>query len=91
MLLICLVYTKSVINMSGMFYNCSSLPKLNLSNFNAGNVENMGGMFYGCASLQTVKFNKNLNIGIKQQLNKLGLMDEVEEEEENKIILKKKQ
>ena len=51
----------------------------------------MGGMFYGCASLQTVKFNKNLNIGIKQQLNKLGLMEEVEDEEENKIILKKKQ
>ena len=73
-----------------MFYNCSSLPKLNLSNFNAENVKNMGGMFYGCSSLQTVKFNKNLNIGIKQQLNKLGLMEE-EEEEENKIILKKKQ
>ena len=31
--------------MSGMFYECSSLKELNLSNFNTSNVVNMSGMF----------------------------------------------
>ena len=30
-----------------MFYNCSSLTSLNLSNFNTNNVTNMEGMFDG--------------------------------------------
>ena len=31
--------------MSYMFYKCSSLTSLNLSNFNTNNVTNMSGMF----------------------------------------------
>ena len=31
-----------------MFYECSSLKELNLSNFNTQNVTNMAGMFSGC-------------------------------------------
>ena len=37
----------SIIKMSYMFYNCSSLTSLNLSNFNTNNVNNMKGMFVG--------------------------------------------
>ncbi len=30
-----------------MFYKCSSLTSLNLSNFNTNNITKMNGMFYG--------------------------------------------
>ena len=72
-----------------MFSGCSSLTKLDLPNFNTGNVEKMDNMFSECNSLRTVTFNKNLNENIIKQLNKLGLTDEVEEGEGNKITLKK--
>ena len=81
--------TEKVTEMSYMFFGCSSLTELDLSNFNTGNVNFMGWMFNDCSSLQTVTFNKDLPQGIKQQLNNLGLTEEVEEE--NKITLKKKQ
>ena len=42
--------------MNYMFYGCSSLEELNLSNFNTNNVIYMNGMFLGCSSL------KELNI-----------------------------
>ena len=34
--------------MSYMFFDCSSLKKLNLDNFNTDNVAGMDSMFYGC-------------------------------------------
>lgn len=34
-----------------MFYKCSNLTKLDLSNFNSQNIVNMREMFYGCSSL----------------------------------------
>ena len=37
--------------MCGMFYNCSSLRELNISNFNTNNVINISGMFFNCSSL----------------------------------------
>ncbi len=37
--------------MSFMFYECSSLTSLNLSNFNTNKVNNMSYMFYNCSSL----------------------------------------
>ena len=43
--------TDSVISMAGMFKNCRSLQKVNLSHFNTSNVTNMNSMFYNCASL----------------------------------------
>ena len=45
----------NVNNMSCMFYNCSSLTSLNLSNFNTNNVINMSNMFYKCSSLTSLK------------------------------------
>ena len=34
-----------------MFYNCSSLISLNISNFDTSKVSNMGYMFYNCNGL----------------------------------------
>ena len=38
-----------------MFYGCSSLKELNLSNFNTNNVNDMGYMFYGCSEQLKIK------------------------------------
>ncbi len=56
--------TNNVINMSYMFFHCSSLTSLNLSNFNTNNVTNMNDMFYG--------INKDCNLicNDKKILNK---------------------
>ena len=43
--------TDNVVNMSGMFWNCSSLVSLDLSSFNTEKVHSMGWMFSGCSSL----------------------------------------
>ena len=45
-----------------MFYNCTSLKSLNLSNFNTKNVTDMYRMFYNCSSLISLdlsNFNTN--------------------------------
>ena len=49
-------------NTNFMFYGCSSLKEINLSNFNTNNVTNMSGMFEGCSSLKQINlsnFNTN--------------------------------
>ena len=45
--------------MSYMFYGCSSLKELNLSNFNTNNVRYMSNMFYGCSGELIKKINFN--------------------------------
>ena len=40
-----------------MFSGCSSLKKLNLSNFNTVNVINMSGMFNSCSSLNEINIS----------------------------------
>ena len=48
--------------MSYIFSGCSSLEKINLSNFNTQNVINMRYMFYGATSLKNIDlsyFNTN--------------------------------
>ena len=48
--------------MNHMFYECSSLKELNLTNFNTNKVSNMFGMFWGCLSLKELNltnFNTN--------------------------------
>ena len=48
--------------MNYMFYGCSSLKELNLSNFNTNNVKDMRSMFFGCSSLKELNlsnFNTN--------------------------------
>ena len=43
--------TSQVTSMSGMFYECESLPSLDLSNFDTSKVTDMSEMFKGCESL----------------------------------------
>ena len=48
--------------MSEMFYNCSSLTSINLSNFNTDNATDVNYMFDGCYSLTSINlsnFNTN--------------------------------
>ena len=46
---------------SYMFYNCKSLTRLDLSNFNSQNVSNIDHMFSGCESLISLDLS-NFNI-----------------------------
>ena len=42
--------------MYGMFYNCSALTSLDVSNFDTKQVTDMDSMFYNCSHLMSVKF-----------------------------------
>ena len=44
--------------MNSMFYNCSSLKELNISNFNINNVIDKKGMFNGCSDDLIKKIKK---------------------------------
>ena len=46
--------TSEVTDMSGIFYECSSLKSIDLSNFDTSKVINMGSMFYECSSLKSI-------------------------------------
>lgn len=46
--------TSEVLNMDGMFFGCSSMTTLNLSDFDTRNVTDMGSMFAYCSSLATL-------------------------------------
>ena len=46
--------TSKVTDMPSMFYKCSSLTSLNISNFNTSKVTDMGNMFRNCSSLTTL-------------------------------------
>ena len=47
--------------MSDMFARCSSLNKLNLSNFNTDNVYQIHCMFFECSSLKELDISSNFN------------------------------
>ena len=47
-------FKKNLTNTNCMFSDCSSLSKLDLSNFNTQNVTNMRSMFNGCSSLSNL-------------------------------------
>ena len=46
--------TEDVTYMGSMFYKCSKLTSLDVSNFNTAKVTTMGSMFYGCSSLTSL-------------------------------------
>ena len=68
--------------MSSMFYNCSSLKELNLSNFNTSNVNNMIFMFNNCHSLQNLDI---LNFDIKDNINTDYMFSGCSDDLKNKI------
>ena len=49
--IIALIDTDNVTDMGYMFYNCSKITKVDLSNINTSMVKNMGNMFYLCDNL----------------------------------------
>ena len=62
-------------NTNFMFYYCSSLTSLNLSNFNINNVNNMSGMFYNCTSLTSLNLS---NFNTNNVKNMSGMFNEQE-------------
>ena len=44
--------TSNITDMSNMFYNCSNVTELDLSNFNTDKVTIMATMFWGCGSIE---------------------------------------
>ena len=62
--------TSEVTDMGYMFYTCSSLTSLDLSNFNTSKVTDMQYMFYGCSSLTSLNLS-NFNTS---NVTKMGCM-----------------
>ena len=50
--------TANVEFMDHMFYGCSALKSLDLTNFNTAKVTDMGNMFYGCSALTSLDLTK---------------------------------
>jgi len=65
-----IIFKKLLKNTSYMFYNCTSLTSLNLSNFDTDNVKDMTGMFYKCSSLSSLNLS-NFNT---DNVNNMSLM-----------------
>ena len=63
--------------MSYIFFNCSSLTSLNLSNFNTNNVKYMSGMFCYCSSLTFLNLS---NFNTNNVTNMSGMFDGVNNE-----------
>ena len=61
-----------------MFYGCSQLKELNLTNFNTNKVINMSYMFYKCTSLKELNIN-NFNTNNVTDMNCMfyGCLDEL--------------
>ena len=60
--------TANVENMSYMFYDCSALKSLDLTNFNTANVTYMYGMFDGCSALESLNLT-NFNTAKVEYMN----------------------
>ena len=50
-------FANYITNTNYLFYNCSSLTNLDLSNFNTQNVTKIQCMFYGCSSLTNLNLS----------------------------------
>ena len=61
-------FYRNIANMEYMFYGCSSLKELNVSNFNINNETKMNGMFYGCSSLTNINLS-NFNTSNVTDMN----------------------
>ena len=62
--------TENVTNMNSMFYCCSALESLNLTNFNTENVTDMSNMFHGCSALTSLDLS-NFNTA---KVTEMGFM-----------------
>ena len=66
-------FLKYLANINYMFYDCSSLNNLNLSNFKTQNVNNMNHMFFRCSSLINIDFS---NFNNQNDINMSGIFSE---------------
>ena len=57
--------TRNVKYLYDLFYDCTSLESVDMSNFNFENIENMEGMFCFCESLKTIKFPNSTTPNLK--------------------------
>ena len=73
--------------MERMFWECSSLKELNLSNFNTNNVTNMKGMFWECSSLKELNLS---NFNTNNVTNMAGMFYGCSDQFHNKIRSKYK-
>ena len=72
--------------MKKMFYECSSLENLDISNFNTSNVTDMGYMFYWCSSLKKLEIGENFNTSIVlHKENMFDHCDKLSEDIKNNI------
>ena len=62
------VTCKRVTNMDAMFYSCSNLTSIDLSNFDTSKVTQMNGLFYNCNRLVSVDLS-NLNTSKTIKMN----------------------
>ena len=60
--------TSKVIHMGGMFYGCSGLTSLDLSNFDTSNVTDMDSVFNGCSGLISLDL-RNFNTSNVTSMN----------------------
>ena len=64
--------------MNGMFYGCTSLTSLDLSNFDTSKVTNMGYMFQSCTNLTSLDSMQNIPVSLSlssTQLDQTSLVD----------------
>ena len=81
--------TSSVDNMNSMFYGCSSIKELDLSNFDTNKVTNFDSIFSGCTNLKVLDIsNFNIKININNMfdgITKLRYINLYNVEEDNKF------
>ena len=70
-----------------MFQNCTSLKKLNLSNFDTVNVDKMNKCFYNCKALIDLDISKFF---IKQDAETTSMFDECNKELKQYLFLPNK-
>ena len=58
-------FKKSLTKTNHMFFGCSSLINLDLSNFYSKDVENMSCMFYECSGLKSLKLNNFNTVNVE--------------------------
>ena len=51
------IFKKDMKKLDYMFYNCTSLTKIDLSNFNSYDATNLSSMFYNCLSLKDINLS----------------------------------
>jgi len=61
--------TSNVTDMTSMFYGCTNLKELDLSNFNTSNVTDMSGMFRSCSSLISLDISNFDVSNLKSTIN----------------------